>query len=144
MSRSRPSLDTLAVQAVQQARRLHEQLAGLPICPTRELAHGTYQATLRRLETGNLADDRDLYVFETLARGIDASLAAEITGSRDEGRLIGCDEDGVVWDVVSVPTYAPRGEALIAAQQGLAAFLALRRHLHDRARAERLVSSLLR
>ena len=144
MTRSHPCLDTLALKAVQQGRRLREQLAGLRGCPTGELAPGTFQATLHRLDTGMLIDDRDLYRLETLPRGFDACLAAEITGSREEGRLVGCDEEDVVWDVVSVPTYTPHGEALVAAQQSLAAFLALRRALLDHARAERLLLSLLR
>lgn len=144
MTRHRPSLDSLALKAMQQARCLHEQLAGLRGCPTGELAPGTYQATLRRLETGAPIDDRDLHVLETLARGIDARLAAEITGSREEGRIIGCDEEGVVWGVGSVPTYTPRGEALAAAGQSLAAYLALRRDLLDQVRAERLLLSLMR
>jgi len=144
MTKHRPSLDSLALEAVRHGRRLHEQLADLPVCRTDELAPGTCQATLRRLETGAPIDDRDLHVLETLARGIDARLASEITGLREEGRLIGCDEEGVVWGVVSVPTYTPRGEALVAAGQSLAAYLALRRDLLDRVRAERLLLSLLR
>lgn len=144
MTRTPSSLDTLAVRAVQHGRRLHAQIAGLKDCPIGDLQSDALHALLRRLEHGEVADDRDLFALEALAKALAADLPVEITGTREEGRLVGCDEEGGVWDVEEVPAYSRRGEALVAVQNSLAAFLALRRELLDRVRAERLLLALLR
>lgn len=137
-------LQTQATLAIRHARNLAEQLAHLPDPPIGDLPRSTLDATLRRLESGDVTDGRDLVVLDVLQAGFAERMAAEITGSTIEPRHVGYDEDGDVWSWETVPTYSSRGETARALHQHLTRLLELRKELLDRSAAERLAARLLR
>ncbi|MBP0484519.1 hypothetical protein [Sagittula salina] len=133
-----------AILAVRHARALAEQLTSMPDVPIGDLPRSSLNATLRRLETGEVTEGRDLVVLETLEAGFAERMAAEITGSTVEARHIGYDEDGEIWAWETVPSYSPRGEKARALHSQLKRFLELRQDLLDHSAAERLAAQLLR
>jgi hypothetical protein len=142
--RNECSVQVLAVLAVRHGRELGEAIASMRSVPVGDLPRSCLDATLRRLEAGEVTDGRDLVTLEVLHVGLTERLSCEITGSKVEFRLAGCDEDGDYCDVIEVPVYSARGEEARSVYERLERFLELRQQLLDRANAERLTLRLLR
>ena len=138
----RLQIETLSLQAVRKGRELGERLACLPDLPID--AAQAVDAARQRLQTGGIADARDLAALDDLRLGLEAAVLSETIGMRGEPRLTGYDEHGEIWDTAMVPRRTPRGEELASTGGCIETYLALRRQLLDLALAERLAGSLLR
>jgi hypothetical protein len=134
----------LATLAVRRGRELGKAIAAMRDAPVGDLPRSCLDATLRRLESGEVTDGRDLVALEDLHIGLAERLSQEIVGSRVEPRLAGYDEDGEIWSMVEVPVYSSRGEEARSVYERLESFVELRQQLLDRANAERLAMRLLR
>lgn len=132
-----------AILAVRHGRELSEQVSAMRNVPMGDLSRTSLTATLRRLAIGEVTDDRDLVVLETLQASLAERMSLEIIGSKVEPRLVGYDDDGEVWAWKEVPAYSDRGQEAQSAYQRLERFLELRQQLIDYANAERLARQLL-
>ncbi len=137
-------VQTIATLAVRLGRELGELISQMRDAPIEDISRSHFSAMLRHLETGEVTDGRDLTTLETLHTGLVERLSQEIVGSRGEPRLIGCDQDGEIWDTAEVPIYSDRGNEAWDAYMHLKHFLEVRQRLLDRANAERLILRLLR
>ena len=137
-------LQTLAILAVREGRELGDQLAEMRDAPVGDLPQGCLSAMMRRFESGEVTDGRDLTVLEALHVGLAARMSQEILGSKVEFHISGHDEDGEVWSTREVYVYSDRGAKAQSIHDRLERFLDIRQQLLDRANAERLAASLLR
>lgn len=137
-------LQARAVLAIRHAGTLAGQLSQMPDPPIGELSRSALDAMLRRFESGDVTDGRDLVVLEVLQAGLAKRMTTEITGSTVEPRHAGYDEEGEVWAWATVPTYTRRGETARVLHEHLTRLLELRRVLLEHAAAARLVARLTR
>lgn len=137
-------VQALAILAIRYGRELGEAIATMRDAPVGDLPRSCLDAALRRLESGDVTDGRDLVALEALRAGLAERLSCEITGSRIEPRLAGYDADGEIWSMTEVPVYSRCGEEARSVYELLERFGELRQELLDRANAERLTMRLLR
>lgn len=137
-------VQSTAAIAVKLGRELGERIVRMRDTPVGDLPQSCLSATLRRLENGEVTDGRDLTTLEALHFGLAERLSQEMVGSRIEPRLIGCDQDGEIWNFAEVPVYSGRGNDALHAYDLLERFLEVRQQVLDRANAEQLTLRLLR
>ena len=137
-------LQTLAILAVRQGRELCDQLADMRDAPVGDLPRFCLIAMMRRLESGEVTDGKDLVALNALRFGLAERMSQEIIGSKVETHFAGYDEDGEVWSAREVHVYSGRGAKAQSIYDRLERFLDVRQQLLDRANAERLAASLLR
>ncbi len=137
-------VQTIATLAVRLGRELGERISRMRDAPTEDISRSRLGAMLRHLQTGEVTEGQDLTTLETLQEGLAERLSQEIIGSRVEPHLVGCDQDGEIWDTEEVPIYSDRGGEAWDAYVHLEHFLQVRQQLLDRANAERLALRLLR
>ncbi len=137
-------IQSIATLAVRLGRELGERISQMRDTPIEDISRPRLGAMLRRLQAGEVTDGQDLTTLEALQAGLAERLSQEIIGSRVEPRLIGCDQDGEIWDMTEVPVYSGRGDEASDAYDRLKRFLEVRQELLDSANAERLAYRLLR
>lgn len=137
----RPSLEDLAICAVQVGRNLGEAIRSCRP-PHGGLDWPRVAATQRRLLDGDVLDSRDTIVLEILETALKEAIIVEVTGSQPEFVYVGYDEEGdEAWALVMQPTYSRRGAKLLEIQEHLKELLDLRRLINDRITARKVLTS---
>lgn len=137
-------LEALSLLAIRYARELGEALTPITDLPLEDLPSAAVSGLLRRLQTGDVTDERDIATLEVLQRGCMEQACREIAGSRIEPRRVGHDQEGDIWGMFEVPTYTERGDKFSQILEHIDRFLEIRQRLLDSAKAERLTKRLSR
>lgn len=133
-----------AILAVRHGRELAELMSRTCSLPVGELKSGTLAACIRRLQSGEVTDGRDLTVIEAMAQNIAAVLPGEVADVRVDWHLRADENGEEFWSAVNVPIYTHRGEALCELHARIVRFVEVRQGFIDQANAERLEKQHLR
>ncbi|MFG6625801.1 hypothetical protein [Sulfitobacter sp. 1A12056] len=133
-----------AILAVRHGRELAELMSRTYSLPLGELRGAALSSCLRRLQSGEVTDGRDLTVVEVISENITLVLANEVVDVKVEWRLEGRENEEEFWSAVNVPIYTHRGQTLREIQVQIKRFIEVRQRFIDQANAERLEKRHLR